>query len=75
MSKDMTEKHTGGLIEACAPVVAVVDALDGVYGFPDHKRVDCSHFGAPDNFNDWPALTWGDLRAIRSAIAKATSHE
>lgn len=64
-------KHTPGLIDACAPIVAVVDALEGVYGFPDDKRVDTRHFGPPENYNPWPSLTWGDLRAIRAAIAKA----
>lgn len=65
----MSSKHTPGLVEACAPIVAIVDALDKVHGFPDDKPVDTRHMGG--KYNDWPGLTWGDLRTIRAAIAAA----
>lgn len=57
------------LVAASQPIVAVVAALEGVYGFDDSKPVDCRHYGAP--YNDFPPLTYGDLRRLAAAVAKA----
>jgi len=59
------------LAEASAPIVAVVAALDGVYGFGDDDAVDARNF--THKWNDFPPLTWGDLRRLAAAIAKAKS--
>jgi hypothetical protein len=58
------------LLEAGQPVAALVAALEGHHGFDDDKPVDARHHGG--GYNDFPPLTYGDLRRIAAAVAKAT---
>lgn len=56
------------LQEALEPVVKVVDALAGVYGFGDDSPINTTHF-TPE-WNDFPPLNWGDLRRVVAALSR-----
>lgn len=49
------------------PLLALVRALDGVYGFEDAKPVDTRNMG-DGKHNDFPGLTYGDLRVAANLI-------
>lgn len=54
-----------GAVEAAKPIIDLVKALEGPYGFDDDMPVDARHFG---RYNDFPTLTFGDLRRFVAAL-------
>lgn len=69
----MTAPQTvADVLDAAAPLIAMLDSIEGRYGFGNSEPVDTKHFGPP--YNDFAPLTLGDLRALVAALrAAATS--
>lgn len=60
------------VLDAAAPIITMLNSIEGRYGFGNSEPVDTRHFGPP--YNNFAPLTLGDLRTLVAALrAAATS--